>query len=56
MLAEMLIESVLDSVTGSDPTSTTYFFLEPIPCPNCAQPITENMLVEWDGGVEVEAR
>jgi len=53
-LAEILIESVLDEITGSNPASTTYFFLEPIPCPSCAEPITENSLVEWDGGVELK--
>jgi len=53
--AEMLIESVLDEITGSKPSSTTYFFSEPIFCPKCRGAVRENSLVEWDGGIEVHA-
>src|SRR5438093_1572394 len=52
--AEILIETVLDEITGSNPAQTTYLFTEPIQCPKCGEAITENSLVEWDGGIEVE--
>jgi hypothetical protein len=34
---------------------TDYFMPEPPVCPRCIQTVTEETLVEWDGGIEVSA-
>jgi hypothetical protein len=51
---EASIEMILDSITGSDPTCTSYFLGIPLRCPRCANPIEEDALVEWEwrGGIE----
>jgi hypothetical protein len=44
---------ILDRVMLFSGVHTDYFMPEPPVCPRCKATVTEKMLVEWDGGVEV---
>jgi hypothetical protein len=44
--AEILFDSILDRVTGSDPSVTDYILEKPGKCPNCRREILEKTLVE----------
>ena len=45
----ILFSSILDSLTGNDPTVTEYVLEIPAKCPHCGTAVTEWTLVEWDG-------
>ena len=45
--AEDIFESILDQVTGCDPTVTDYVLEEPARCLQCGAKVTEKTLVEW---------
>jgi hypothetical protein len=55
---EASVSMILDAITHSDPTRTSYFFGMPLRCPKCAEPIAEDGLVEWEwkGGREENGR
>ena len=44
--AEILLEAILDQITGSDPRVTDYILEVPANCPNCHREILERTLVE----------
>jgi len=44
--AEVPFDSILDRVTGSDPSVTDYILEVPAKCPNCRHDILEKTLVE----------
>ena len=46
--AESPLESVLDWLTGSDPSITDYILEIPTRCLQCGGQITEKTLVAWD--------
>jgi hypothetical protein len=48
--AEFLFSEILDSLIGNDPTVTEYVLEIPAKCPRCGAAVTEESLVEWDGG------
>jgi len=48
--AEFLFSEILDSLIGNDPTVTEYKLEIPAKCPRCGAAVTEESLVEWDGG------
>jgi len=43
---EIPFGSVLDQITGSDPSVTDYIFEQPAKCPRCRREILEKTLVE----------
>jgi len=44
--AEIPFDTILDRVTGSDPSVTDYILEVPAKCPNCQREIVEKTLVE----------
>jgi len=44
--AEIPFETILDRVTGSDPSVTDYLLERPAKCPHCKREIFEKTLVE----------
>ena len=44
--AQLAFVTVLDGLTGSDPTVTDYVLDVPAKCPHCGRDILENTLVE----------
>lgn len=48
--AEFLFSEILDSLTGNDPTVTAYVLETPARCLRCGASVTEETLIEWDGG------
>jgi hypothetical protein len=46
--AEVSVEMILDAITSSDPTRTSYFIGSELLCPRCLKPIDDEGLVEWD--------
>jgi hypothetical protein len=44
--AEFPFDTVLDEITGSDPSITDYVFVHPAKCPRCFRQIMEKSLVE----------
>jgi hypothetical protein len=44
--AEMPFDSILDRLTGSDPSVTDYLLERPAGCPNCHRDVLERTLVE----------
>jgi hypothetical protein len=53
--ADWPFEVILDRVMLFIGVHTDYFMPEPPACPRCKATVTEKTLVEWDGGVEIEA-
>jgi len=54
--AEFLFSSILDSLTGNDPSVTEYVLEIPAKCLRCGSAVTEQTLVEWDGGYHLAER
>jgi len=44
--AEIPFASVLDQITGLDPSVTDYIFEEPVTCPRCRHDILETTFIE----------
>jgi len=44
--AEFPFDTVLDELTGSDPSMTDYVFIHPAKCPRCFRQFMEKSLVE----------
>lgn len=44
--AETSFDTVLDRITGHDPTITDYIFEAPANCPQCRRPVNEKTLVD----------
>jgi hypothetical protein len=44
--AEIPFDSILDRVTGSDPSVTDYILETPAKCPQCRREILEKTLIE----------
>jgi hypothetical protein len=44
--AETSFDSVLDRITGNDPTVTDYIFETPATCPKCGREVYEKTLVD----------
>jgi hypothetical protein len=44
--AEIPFDTILDRVTGSDPSVTDYVLEQPAKCPNCRHDVLEKTLVE----------
>lgn len=53
--AEIPFEVILDRMMLFSGVHTDYFMPSPPACPRCKATVTEKTLVEWDGGVEVNA-
>jgi len=52
--ADMPFNSILDSITGADPTNTRYILAEgSAKCPRCRRNVRENSLVEYQPSQEV---
>jgi hypothetical protein len=53
--ADIPFDSILDSVTGGDPTTTRYILAEgSVKCPRCRRNVRENSLVEYRPWQETE--
>ena len=52
--AEIPFDNILDRVMLFSGVHTDYFMPEPAVCPRCKITVTEQTLLEWDGGVEVQ--
>jgi hypothetical protein len=53
--ADIPFNSILDSVTGGDPTNTRYILAEgSVKCPRCRRNVRENSLVEYRPSQEME--
>jgi hypothetical protein len=48
--AEFLFSEILDNLMGNDPSVTEYVLETPAKCLRCGAAVTEETLVEWDGG------
>ena len=53
--AQLPFNVVLDQVLLFSGAHTDYLMLEPPICPRCKSVLTEQTLIEWDGGIEVDA-
>ena len=54
--ADIPFNSILDGITGGDPTNTRYILAEgSVKCPRCRRNVRENSLVEYQPWEETEA-
>lgn len=54
--ADIPFNSILDSITGGDPTNTRYILAEgSARCPRCRRNVRENSLVEYQPWQEIES-